>query len=108
MNTAFTVYQAKEASAAIVGTGRSDYPNQINNVLCFPGIFKGALRVRSSDINTEMQIAAAHAIADFVKPEDLCADHIIPSPLEPGVADKVADAAAAAAVRCGLARYNRI
>ena len=96
---------AKEAGAAIVGTGRSDYPNQINNVLCFPGIFKGALRVRASDINTDMQIAAAHAIADFVKPDALCADNIIPSPLENGVADKVADDVAAAAIKCGLARH---
>ena len=94
---------AKAAGAAIVGTGRSDYPNQINNVLCFPGIFKGALSVRAADINTDMQIAAANAIAACVKPEDLCANHIIPTPFEDGVADKVADAAAEAAIRCGLA-----
>jgi malate dehydrogenase (oxaloacetate-decarboxylating) len=96
--------EAKKAGAAVVGTGRSDYPNQINNVLCFPGIFKGALQVRASDINREMQIAAAYAIADFVKPGDLHAEHIIPSPLECGVAERVAQAVAEAAIACKLAR----
>lgn len=76
---------AREAGAAVVGTGRSDFANQINNVLAFPGIFRGALDVRASDINDEMKIAAAHAIADFVTDDKLSPDYIIPSALDRSV-----------------------
>ncbi|MDD3139476.1 MAG: NAD-dependent malic enzyme [Lachnospiraceae bacterium] len=92
------------AGAAVVGTGRSDFPNQINNVLAFPGIFRGALDVRASDINDEMKIAAAEAIAAFVTDDKLSADYIIPSPFEKGVAPAVAAAVAAAARKTGVAR----
>ena len=95
---------AREAGAAVVGTGRSDFPNQINNVLAFPGIFRGALDVRASDINDDMKIAAAKAIADYVKPEELSADYIIPSALDRGVAAAVAAAVSAAARATGVAR----
>ncbi len=74
---------AKAAGAAVVSTGRSDYPNQVNNVLCFPGIFRGALDVRASDINEEMKIAAAYAIAGLVSEEELCADYILPKAFDP-------------------------
>ena len=77
---------AKEAGAAVVGTGRSDFPNQINNVLAFPGIFRGALDVRASQINDEMKIAASYAIAGIITPEELSADCIIPSAMDPRVA----------------------
>jgi malate dehydrogenase (oxaloacetate-decarboxylating) len=76
----------------VVGTGRSDYPNQINNVLAFPGIFRGAFDVRASDINDEMKIAAAHALAGLVPPAELRADHIIPAPFDPRVCAAVAAA----------------
>ncbi len=92
------------AGAAIIGTGRSDYKNQINNVLAFPGIFRGAFDVRASDINDEMKIAAARAIADCVTPEQLCADYIIPSALDKSVAAAVAKAVAKAARDSGVAR----
>lgn len=95
---------AKEAGAAVVGTGRSDFPNQINNVLAFPGIFRGALDVRASDINDEMKIAAAKAIAEFVTDEQLSADYIIPSPLDKKVSQAVAQAVAEAAKKTGVAR----
>ncbi len=95
---------AKEAGAAVVGTGRSDFPNQINNVLAFPGIFRGALDVRASDINDEMKIAAANAIASFVTDENLSADYIIPSALDKTVATAVAEAVAKAARDTGVAR----
>lgn len=95
---------AKEAGAAIVGTGRSDFPNQINNVLAFPGIFRGALDVRASDINEEMKIAAANAIAECVSDEALSPDCIIPSALDRVVAAKVAAAVADAARKSGVAR----
>jgi malate dehydrogenase (oxaloacetate-decarboxylating) len=95
---------AIQAGAAVVGTGRSDFPNQINNVLAFPGIFRGAFDVRASDINDKMKIAAAYAIADRVKPEHLTADFIIPSALDEGVAKAVAEAVAAAARESGVAR----
>ena len=85
---------AKEAGAAVVGTGRSDFPNQINNVLAFPGIFRGALDVRASEINDEMKIAAAKAIASFVTDDLLSADYIIPSALDKNVATAVAEAVA--------------
>lgn len=95
---------AKKAGAAIIGTGRSDFPNQINNVLAFPGIFRGALDVRASDINEEMKIAAAKAIADFVSEDELNADYIIPSALNKDVAQEVAKAVAQAAKDSGVAR----
>jgi len=97
---------AKKAGAAVIGTGRSDFPNQINNVLAFPGIFRGALDVRASDINEEMKKAAAFAIANCVKPEELSADYIIPSALDRSVAQKVAKAVAEAAIRSGVARIK--
>ena len=96
--------EALAAGAAVMGTGRSDFPNQINNVLAFPGIFRGALDVRASDINDAMKIAAAKAIADFVTPENLSAEYIIPSPLEEGVSAAVAKAVAQAAKDTGVAR----
>ncbi len=95
---------ARAAGAAVIGTGRSDFPNQINNVLVFPGIFRGALDVRASDINDSMKIAAAHAIAQFVTPEQLCADYIIPSALDREVSAAVARAVAQAARETGVAR----
>jgi len=95
---------AKEAGAAIVGTGRSDFPNQINNVLAFPGIFRGALDVRASEINDEMKIAAAKAIASFVTDDVLSADYIIPSALDKNVASAVAKAVAETAKETGVAR----
>ncbi|MBP5432706.1 malic enzyme-like NAD(P)-binding protein [Ruminococcus sp.] len=95
---------AKESGAAVVGTGRSDFPNQINNVLAFPGIFRGALDVRASDINDAMKIAAAKAIASFVTDDKLSADYIIPSALDKTVAQAVAKAVAQAARDTGVAR----
>ncbi len=95
---------AKGAGAAVVGTGRSDFPNQINNVLAFPGIFRGALDVRASEINDEMKIAAAKAIASFVTDDLLSADYIIPSALDKNVATAVAEAVAKVAKETGVAR----
>ena len=95
---------AKAAGAAVVGTGRSDFPNQINNVLAFPGIFRGALDVRARDINDDMKIAAAQAIAAFVTEEQLSAKYIIPSALDRSVAQAVAKAVAQAARDSGVAR----
>lgn len=95
---------AKSAGAAVVSTGRSDYPNQVNNVLCFPGIFRGALDVRATEINNEMKIAAAHAIADLVSPEELNEDYILPQAFDPRIRDTVAAAVAEAARRSGVAR----
>jgi malate dehydrogenase (oxaloacetate-decarboxylating) len=92
------------AGAKVVGTGRSDFPNQINNVLAFPGIFRGTLDVRASDINDEMKIAAAYAIASLVSDEELSAEYIIPMPFDKRVAEKVAAAVAQKARDCGLAR----
>ena len=96
--------EAKAAGAAVVSTGRSDFPNQVNNVLCFPGIFRGALDVRASDINDEMKIAAAYAIAGLVSDEELNADYILPAAFDPRVKDAVAKATAEAAVKSGVAR----
>lgn len=96
--------EAKAAGAAVVSTGRSDYPNQVNNVLAFPGIFRGALDVRASDINDEMKIAAAHALADLVSDEELSADYILPAAFDPRVKDAVAAAVAKAARDSGVAR----
>ena len=87
---------AKKAGARIVGTGRSDFPNQINNVLAFPGIFKGALEARAKRITEDMKIAAARALADIITEDELCEEYIIPSAFHPGVADAVADAVAGA------------
>ena len=95
---------AVKAGAAVVGTGRSDFANQINNVLAFPGIFRGALDVRASDINDEMKIAAAKAIASFVTDDKLSPEYIIPSALDREVASAVAKAVAEAARRTGVAR----
>ena len=96
--------EAKAAGAAVVSTGRSDYPNQVNNVLAFPGIFRGALDVRASDINDAMKIAAAHALADLVSDDELNADYILPAAFDPRVKDAVAKAVAKAARDSGVAR----
>jgi malate dehydrogenase (oxaloacetate-decarboxylating) len=95
---------AKEAGARVVGTGRSDFPNQINNVLAFPGIFRGALDVRASDINDAMKIAAAKALAELVLESELNEDYIIPLPFDPRVGKAVAEAVAKAAVESGVSR----
>ena len=95
---------AKEAGAAVVGTGRSDYPNQINNVLAFPGVFRGALDVRARDINDEMKLAAAYAIAGLISDEERSAEYIIPSPFDKRVVKVVAEAVAKAAKDTGVAR----
>ena len=96
--------EAKAAGAAVVGTGRSDFPNQINNVLAFPGIFRGALDVRAKDINDEMKIAAAYAIAGLIKEDELTADYIIPNPFDKRVVKAVAEAVAEKARETGVAR----
>ena len=95
---------AKEAGAAVVSTGRSDFPNQINNVLCFPGIFRGALDVRAKDINDEMKVAAAYAIAELVSDQELNAEYILPAAFDKRVKDVVAKAVAEAAKKSGVAR----
>lgn len=89
--------EAKRAGAAVVGTGRSDFPNQVNNVIAFPGIFKGALASRAPRITEEMKLAAAEALASLVSEEELCADFVMPDPFDPRVADVVAKAVAACA-----------
>jgi malate dehydrogenase (oxaloacetate-decarboxylating) len=94
-------------NVAIMATGRTDYPNQINNVLAFPGIFKGALAVRASRIDQGMKLAAAQAIADIIAPDELHAEYIIPSVFNRRVADSVADAVADAATVSGVARHPR-
>ncbi len=95
---------ARKAGAAVIGTGRSDFPNQINNVLAFPGIFRGALDVRARDINDEMKLAAAHAIASLISDEELNPDYIIPLPFDPRVKTAVAAAVAQAARDTGVNR----
>jgi malate dehydrogenase (oxaloacetate-decarboxylating) len=95
---------AKSAGVRVMGTGRSDYPNQINNVLAFPGIFRGALDVRASDINDEMKIAAAQAIAALVSDSEITEEYIIPAPFDSRVGPAVAEAVKAAAKRTGVAR----
>ena len=97
---------AAAAGAAVVATGRSDYPNQINNMLAFPGIFRGTFDVRAKEINDEMKFAAALAIADIIPESELRADYIVPDPLNPEVAKKVAAAVAKAAVDTGVARIK--
>ena len=96
--------EAKEAGARVVSTGRSDFPNQVNNVLCFPGIFRGALDVRASEINDEMKIAAAKAIAGLVSDDELNEDYILPKAFDSRVKDAVAKAVSEAAKSTGVAR----
>ncbi|HHX53201.1 MAG TPA: NADP-dependent malic enzyme [Erysipelothrix sp.] len=96
--------EAKKGGAVIVGTGRSDMPNQINNVSAFPGIFKGALMVRASKIDESMRLAASYAIADLVKDDELNDEYIIPNPLDERVVPAVAEAVKQAAIKAGLAR----
>ncbi|MCF0141357.1 MAG: NAD-dependent malic enzyme [Mogibacterium sp.] len=95
---------AKAAGAAVVSTGRSDFPNQVNNVMVFPGIFRGALDVRASEINDEMKVAAAYAMAALISDEELNADYILPKPFDPRLKDAVAQATAQAARDTGVAR----
>ena len=95
---------ALKAGAAVVGTGRSDFPNQINNVLAFPGIFRGALDCRATDINEEMKIAAANAIASLVADDELKAEYVIPAPFDKRVAPTVAEAVKQAAIKTGVNR----
>lgn len=97
---------AFRAGASIVGTGRSDFPNQINNVLAFPGIFRGALDVRAIDINQEMNLAAAHALANLIADGDLRPDYIIPEAFDPRVRDAVSKAVSEAAIRTGVAQIG--
>jgi malate dehydrogenase (oxaloacetate-decarboxylating) len=96
--------EAKEAGALVIGTGRSDFPNQVNNVLAFPGIFRGALDVRAKEINEEMKLAAVNAIAGLIKDEELNADYVIPDPFDPRVAAHVAAAVAKAAIETDVAQ----
>lgn len=98
--------EAKEAGAKVVGTGRSDFPNQVNNVLAFPGIFRGALDVRATHINEKMKVAAVEAIANLISPDELNADYVIPGPFDPRVAPDVAAAVAKAAMETGVARIK--
>ncbi len=97
---------AREAGASVIGTGRSDFPNQVNNVLAFPGIFRGALDVRATHINEEMKIAAVEAIASLVSEDELSADYVIPAPFDKRVAPAVAKAVAKAAMETGVARIT--
>jgi malate dehydrogenase (oxaloacetate-decarboxylating) len=96
--------EAKEAGALVVGTGRSDFPNQVNNVLAFPGIFRGALTVHAKEINEEMKLAAVYAIAGLISTEDLHADYVIPDPFDRRVAAHVATAVATAAMETGVSQ----
>lgn len=96
--------EAKEAGARVIGTGRSDFANQINNVLAFPGIFRGALDVRASDINDEMKIAAAKAIASLISEDELKEEYVIPTPFDPRVGKVVSEAVARAARESGVSR----
>jgi malate dehydrogenase (oxaloacetate-decarboxylating) len=95
---------AKQAGASVVGTGRSDFPNQINNVLAFPGIFRGALDVRASDINDDMKVAAAYALAGLVSDKELTSEYVLPAAFDPRVGPAVAKAVAEAARKSGVAR----
>ncbi|MBR6267542.1 MAG: NAD-dependent malic enzyme [Selenomonadaceae bacterium] len=99
---------AKHAGARVVCTGRSDFPNQVNNLLAFPGIFRGALDVRATDINEDMKVAAAYAIASLVSDEELSEDHVITDPFDTRVAPKVASAVAKAAIETGVAQRKDI
>ncbi|MBY0124067.1 NADP-dependent malic enzyme [Bacillus sp. S/N-304-OC-R1] len=98
--------EAKAAGAAVIGTGRSDFPNQVNNVLAFPGIFRGALDVRATHINEKMKIAAVEAIASLISEDELTAEYVIPGPFDPRVAPEVAAAVAKAAMETGVARIK--
>ncbi len=98
--------QALRAGARVVATGRSDYPNQINNVLAFPGIFRGVFDVRAREINDEMKLAAAYAIADLVTEQELREDYIIPEPFDQRVGKSVAAAVAKTAVQTGVAEIQ--
>lgn len=99
---------ALEAGAAVVGTGRSDYANQVNNVLAFPGIFRGALDVRATDITEEMKLAAAYGIANIITDEECNANYVIPNPLDKRVVPSVAEAVAKAAIDSGVAQIMKI
>ncbi len=99
--------EAKQGGAFIVGTGRSDFPNQINNVVAFPGIFRGALDVRASDINDDMKMAASYAIASLVSDDELAPDYILPKAFDKRIAKTVADAVADAAIKSGVARLPK-
>ncbi|EEM98121.1 malic enzyme-like NAD(P)-binding protein [Bacillus thuringiensis] len=99
---------ALEAGAAVVGTGRSDYANQVNNVLAFPGIFRGALDVRATDITEEMKLAAAYGIANIITDEERNANYVIPNPLDKRVVPSVAEAVAKAAIDSGVAQITKI
>ena len=96
--------EAKAGGARVIATGRSDFPNQINNVLAFPGIFRGTFDVRASDITEEMKVAAATALANLISDEDLNEDYIIPAAFDPRVKDAVAAAVKQAAIDSGVAR----
>lgn len=98
--------EAKEAGAAVVATGRSDFPNQVNNVLCFPGLFRGALDVRARDINDEMKVACARAIAGVLDDSEVSATSILPRPHDPRVRPAAAQAVAQAAIATGVARVR--
>ena len=98
---------AKEAGAYICGSGRSDYPNQINNVLAFPGLFKGALKVRASKINEEMKLAAAKAIASIIKDDELNPDYIVPGPFDKRVVESVSEAVANEAIKTGVSKLYK-
>ena len=100
--------EAKKAGATVVATGRSDFPNQINNSLCFPAIFKGALKVRASQINEEMKFAAAHAIASIVSEKELNKEYIIPNSFDPRVVERESEAVAKAAIESGVARIKEV
>jgi malate dehydrogenase (oxaloacetate-decarboxylating) len=100
--------EAKSAGAKVIGTGRSDFPNQVNNVLAFPGIFRGALDVQATDINEEMKKAAVYALSSLISEEQLSEDYVIPSPFDDRVASAVAKAVATAAVETGVARKSLV
>lgn len=105
-NPEITPELAKSAGAKVIGTGRSDFPNQINNVLAFPGIFRGALDVRATHINEQMKQAAVEAIASLISEEELTEDYVIPGPFDKRVAPSVAKAVAKAAMESGVARID--
>ena len=96
--------EAKAAGAAVVGTGRSDFPNQVNNVLAFPGVFKGLLSVRAKRVTDSMKEAAAKALADVIAPEELSPEYVLPNAFDPRAAEAIAEAVAKEAVRLGLNR----
>ncbi|MEH6891467.1 NADP-dependent malic enzyme [Bacillus sp. JJ864] len=100
--------EALEGGAAVVGTGRSDYPNQVNNVLAFPGIFRGALDVRATDVTEEMKLAAAYGIANIITDEERNANYVIPNPLDKRVVPSVAAAVAKAAIESGVAQIKKV